>query len=47
VIVFVAEAADAVVKTFADNVTGGVFAPPLRVTARDNISLGPTNGLGV
>jgi len=47
VIVLVAEAADAVVETFADNVTGGVFAPPLRVTAGDSFSLGPTDGLGV
>lgn len=46
-IVLVAEAADAVVETFADNVTRGVFAPPLRVAAGDNISLGPTDGLGV
>ena len=47
VIVLVAEAADAVEETFADNVTGGVFAPPLRVTAGDGISLAPTDGLRV
>lgn len=46
-IVLVAEAAEAVVETFADNVTGGVFAPPLRVTTKDSISLGPTDSLGV
>lgn len=46
-IVLVAEAADAVEETFADNVTGGVFAPPLRVTAGDGISLAPTDGLRV
>lgn len=44
-IVLIAEAAKAVEKTFADNVTGGIFAPPFRVTAGYSISLCPTDVL--
>ena len=44
-IVLVAEAAEAVEEALADNVAGGVFAPPVRVTAGDDIRLRPTDAL--
>lgn len=45
VIVLEAEAALTVAETLADNVAGGVFAPPLRMTAGNHISFRPAQAL--
>lgn len=44
-VIFKAKAAKTIEEAFADNVTGGVFAPPLRVAARDDVSFSPAKGL--
>lgn len=44
-IVLEAETALTVAETLADNVAGGVFAPPIWMSTRDYISLSPTHTL--
>lgn len=46
-VVLVAEAAAAVPETLADNVAGGVLAPPFRVAVGDHFGLLPAHDLSL